>query len=254
VPGRQGVKRLAEDNLAAAAKPRLVSPVPASRRSVRPLAEESHAATALPIPHSSKQAASSSAPRPKVCPTPPPPARQPLPPPPPPPAVVPPPPPLPDVRDFDPWSIAEVERASAELAMKMQADQAANNAATVADLRRDAAAAGIPLPTDIDWNSPEAIRIEQTISFTYGRKFKDRGPPPPTEGGPQLWRNQAWRESSGRWGNRGGKNKEAFAAKYGGKARSSGSSSGKGSKGEDGEQLQGSKGEHGRGGKDNTGG
>jgi len=66
----------------------------------------------------------------------------------------------------------------------------------------------------VDWNSPEAIEIEKAITFTYGRKFKDRGPDPPHAGGPALWRNQVWRATGNRWGNRGGANREAWAAKF----------------------------------------
>jgi hypothetical protein len=76
--------------------------------------------------------------------------------------------------------------------------------------------AGVVVPSDlaIDWNSPEAIRIEQAITFTYGRKFAERGPPPPAEGGPDLWRNQKFREASGRWGNRGGKHRHEWTSYY----------------------------------------
>ena len=71
----------------------------------------------------------------------------------------------------------------------------------------------------IDWNSEEAIRIEKHITFTYGRKFRDRGPPPPEEGGPDTWRNQAWRASGQRWGNRGGKHRAERAAFFANKRR-----------------------------------
>jgi hypothetical protein len=76
------------------------------------------------------------------------------------------------------------------------------------------AAGAVPTDLAIDWNSPESIRIEQAITFTYGRKFADRGPPPPAEGGPDLWRNQKFREGSGRWGNRGGKYRHEYTAYY----------------------------------------
>jgi hypothetical protein len=72
------------------------------------------------------------------------------------------------------------------------------------------------LPSDIaiDWNDPEVIRIEKHITFTYGRKFADRGPPPPGQGGPELWRNQHFRAESNRWGNRGGKHRHEWTAKF----------------------------------------
>jgi hypothetical protein len=90
------------------------------------------------------------------------------------------------------------------------------------------------LPADlaIDWNSPEAIRIEQAITFTYGKKFAERGPPPPGEGGPDVWRNQKFRESSGRWGNRGGKHRHEWTSYFQGKSSNpTASSSGSGDKG-----------------------
>jgi hypothetical protein len=73
-------------------------------------------------------------------------------------------------------------------------------------------ATDLPAYLEIDWNSPEAIRIEQAITFTYGRKFADRGPPPPGEGGPDMWRHQKFREHSGRWGNRGGKHRHEWTS------------------------------------------
>jgi hypothetical protein len=80
------------------------------------------------------------------------------------------------------------------------------------------------LPTDlvIDWNDPEVIRIEQAITFTYGKKFADRGPPPPGQGGPELWRNQAFRAESNRWGNRGGKHRHEWTAKFQAKGKGKG--------------------------------
>jgi hypothetical protein len=121
-----------------------------------------------------------------------------------------------------------VERAAPELTKSLEVNMAASIAESVAQLQHDATVAGVPLPQDIDWNSPEAIRIEQTIAFTYGRKFKDRGPPAPSEGGPSVWRHQAWREQSGRWGNRGGRKREFYDAKY--QSGTGGSSSSKGDK------------------------
>ena len=63
------------------------------------------------------------------------------------------------------------------------------------------------------------IEIEKQITFAYGAKFKDRGPPAPSEGGPEQWRHQKWRESGNRWGNRGGKNKHVWTAFFAGKAK-----------------------------------
>ncbi len=62
-------------------------------------------------------------------------------------------------------------------------------------------------PWAIDWNSPEVIQIEKALIFELGwkKKFRDRGPPGPSEGGPQQWRGQVWRPTTERWGSRGGK-------------------------------------------------
>ena len=61
-------------------------------------------------------------------------------------------------------------------------------------------------PAELNWNSRLVINLEKALIFKFGlpRKFRDRGPPPPEEGGPTTWRNQRWRKKSKRWGNRGG--------------------------------------------------
>ena len=92
--------------------------------------------------------------------------------------------------------------------------------------------------TDLDWNDPRIIDIEKAITFAYGRSFKDRGPPPPSEGGPDLWRGQVFREKSGRWGNRGGKRRAEFDAKYGaGKNKGKGTGKGNGKTTSDGKNV-----------------
>ena len=40
-----------------------------------------------------------------------------------------------------------------------------------------------PGGTPMDWNDPLAVEIEKHVTFTYGMKFRDRGPPNPKEGG-----------------------------------------------------------------------
>ena len=85
--------------------------------------------------------------------------------------------------------------------------------------------------TAIDWNDPATIEIEKQITFMYGRKFANRGPPAPAEGGPEQWRQQKWRESGNRWGNRGGKHKHYWTSVHGGKAKGD---KGDGKKGGDG--------------------
>ena len=64
----------------------------------------------------------------------------------------------------------------------------------------------------MDWNSDAAISAEQWFALNYGRKFKERGPPAPEEGGPTRWRHQAYREQAGRWGKRGGARKAFWSA------------------------------------------
>lgn len=66
----------------------------------------------------------------------------------------------------------------------------------------------------MDWNAPEVVEAERLIFKQLQVRMKDRGPPPPSEGGPQSWKGQVWRESGQRWGNRGGKRKEEFAEIY----------------------------------------
>ena len=57
----------------------------------------------------------------------------------------------------------------------------------------------------IDWNDPQCIQAEREIFKALQVRMRDRGPPPSSEGGPQTWKGQVWREGSQRWGNRGGK-------------------------------------------------
>ena len=81
----------------------------------------------------------------------------------------------------------------------------------------------------IDWDSAMAIEIEKQITFHYGAKFKERGPPGPDDGGPQNWRGQQWREGSKRWGNRGGKKAAEISAWYAEQRRLQASEGGGGS-------------------------
>ena len=74
-----------------------------------------------------------------------------------------------------------------------------------------------------EWNSPAAIDAEREAfreaSAAGIMRMRDRGPPAPQEGGPNSWKGQKWREGSQRWGNRGGKRKDEFAAFYAVKRR-----------------------------------
>ena len=60
-------------------------------------------------------------------------------------------------------------------------------------------------PEDIDWNDPDVIWVEQTITLHFQpKKMRDRGPRGPEDGGPATWRGQPYRKNSKRWGTRGG--------------------------------------------------
>ena len=66
------------------------------------------------------------------------------------------------------------------------------------------------------------LRDEQALAASHGVPWKERGPPGPAEGGPEVWRNQRYRAGSNRYANRGGKQRAYFQAKYGGQSSSSG--------------------------------
>ena len=97
--------------------------------------------------------------------------------------------------------------------------------------------AGHAHPSAIDWNDPAVIEIEKKITFEYGKKFKERGPPAPDKGGPTTWRGQVFRQQGHRWGNRGGKYKEEWKQLFaqgggkGGKKGKKGDSKGGGKQG-----------------------
>ena len=71
-----------------------------------------------------------------------------------------------------------------------------------------------------------AIQIEQHITFTYGKKFRDRGPEAPEQSGVHEWRHQPWRKQGERWGTRGGTRRAEWNAFY--QAKGKGKSNGKG--------------------------
>ena len=107
----------------------------------------------------------------------------------------------------------------------------------------------------LDWNSKESIELEKYFAFTYGKKFQERGPPAPTQGGPETWRGQAWREGKvsgvGRWGNRG-QNSAGYARWLEKQNREKGKGKAKGGKGKgkgDNSKGKGGKKGEGKGGK-----
>ena len=81
------------------------------------------------------------------------------------------------------------------------------------------------------------LRGEAAAAKALGIPWEQRGPKGPMEGGPRAWRGQNYRPNKGVWANRGGKNREFFALKYGGgrnKGSDKGGGTGKGtSKGTD---------------------
>jgi hypothetical protein len=60
----------------------------------------------------------------------------------------------------------------------------------------------------MDWNNPAVLATERQVAFDLNVPWQQRGPPGPHEGGPVLWRNQKYREQSGKWSTRGGKHKD----------------------------------------------
>ena len=61
-----------------------------------------------------------------------------------------------------------------------------------------------------------AMQAERVLAESFGLTWRERGPP----GGPTpempTWRGQHWREGSGRWANRGGRNRDWYRAYYAG--------------------------------------
>jgi hypothetical protein len=62
-------------------------------------------------------------------------------------------------------------------------------------------------PTDAERLEAAA---ERTVAEAFGLSWQERGPPGPSCGGPQTWRGQQFREGSGKWANRGGRNQEYY--------------------------------------------
>ena len=64
-----------------------------------------------------------------------------------------------------------------------------------------------------------AMVAERAAAKSSGMQGWDgmRGPLGPNEGGPAKWRGQTYRPGSARWANRGGRNREYYAWKYGGR-------------------------------------
>ena len=66
------------------------------------------------------------------------------------------------------------------------------------------------------------LAAERAAAEALGVRWQDRGPPGPTEPSSETWRGQHWRPGSERWANRGGVNREWWAAYYKAKGKSKG--------------------------------
>jgi hypothetical protein len=60
----------------------------------------------------------------------------------------------------------------------------------------------------LDWTDPVVLATESQVAYDLQVPWQQRGPPGPNDGGPMLWRNQKYREQSGKWSTRGGKHKD----------------------------------------------
>jgi hypothetical protein len=60
----------------------------------------------------------------------------------------------------------------------------------------------------LDWTDPVVLATESQVAYDLQVPWQERGPPGPNDGGPMLWRNQKYREQSGKWSTRGGKHKD----------------------------------------------
>jgi hypothetical protein len=60
----------------------------------------------------------------------------------------------------------------------------------------------------LDWTDPIVLATESQVAYDLQVPWQERGPPGPNDGGPMLWRNQKYREQSGKWSTRGGKHKD----------------------------------------------
>ena len=74
------------------------------------------------------------------------------------------------------------------------------------------------LLAQVDWDAERSPGDRARYPFLPAHMFRKTGAllwhPPPVEGG-GSWRNQPWRNKSQRYGSRGGRYKEYYAAKYG---------------------------------------
>jgi hypothetical protein len=81
------------------------------------------------------------------------------------------------------------------------------------------------------WNSLEALAAEHLMATEHGIGWRERGPPPPSEGGPQTWRGGTYRPNAQRWAKRGGRHLDYYNTVYGRKGQQKAKDKGKGKKG-----------------------
>jgi hypothetical protein len=75
------------------------------------------------------------------------------------------------------------------------------------------------------------LRAEERVARSMATPWQSRGPPGPDEGGPSSWRGQQYRPGTGKWANRGGRQKEYYTWLYSGKAKGKAKDKGKGKEG-----------------------
>ena len=65
------------------------------------------------------------------------------------------------------------------------------------------------------WNADDNIEAERRFAVRFNVGWRERGPPPPGEGGPNSWKGATWRPLAKRWAMRGGAGAGGGAARTG---------------------------------------
>jgi hypothetical protein len=60
----------------------------------------------------------------------------------------------------------------------------------------------------------EDLQEEAESARELGLRWQERGPPAPSDGGPETWRGQKYRQGTQRWANRGGSSSTWWSAYY----------------------------------------
>ena len=111
---------------------------------------------------------------------------------------------------------AKIEAAEAEPtteAAEVEAAETEEEAVAFALKRYKAAEAAIRAASSDYFEEDEAYKaVETELAIKHNVKWRERGP---KDSDLTSWRGNRWRETSKRFANRGGKNREYFAAKYG---------------------------------------